>query len=132
MKASMLILRSIRSAESKRPAMKQIIFGFLITLLLWPSLSQAGQTRVYVGFSVGTAIVVGSGIASFNVGVNQRVSGREPQSDTTEPDPPPALVELNREEETVLPKTFPDFRINAQPDSPQPLLLELPLLILRW
>lgn len=112
--------------------MKQMIFGLLITLLLWPSRSQAGETRVYVGFSVGTAIVVGSGIAFFSVGVNQRVSGREPQSDTTEPDPPPVLAEISRKKTSSLPKIFPDFRINAQPDPPQPLLLELPLLILQW
>ena len=114
--------------------MKQIFFILLTAtiLLLRPLLSDAGETRVYVGFSVGTAIVVGSGIASFNIGVNQRVGEREPESGSTETDPPPALAEINRKAETVPPWSFLDSRIDSQPDPPQPLRFEFPFFILRW
>lgn len=109
--------------------MKQITVVFLIgwALLLWPQASHAGETRVYIGFSIGTAIVVGSGIASFNVGYSERISERQPASD-----PPPALAEIKREGKTEALKPFPDLRIDSQLDSPQPLRFEIPFFILRW
>jgi hypothetical protein len=114
--------------------MKQITLALLIGwgLLLWPQASHARETRVYVGFSIGTAIVVGSGIASFNIGYNQRIGKQEPESPPSKTDSPPALAELKREGEETVPKTFPDWTIHSQSDSPSPIRFELPLFILRW
>lgn len=113
--------------------MKQTALAFLIgwVLLFWPWTSYARESRVYIGFSVGTAIVVGSGIASFNIGYNQQVK-REPEPRSSETAPPPALAELSRKGETEAFKPFPDFRINSQSDPPQPLRFEFPFFILRW
>ena len=114
--------------------MKQMPVLFLVglALLLSPSTSQAGETRVYVGVSVGTAIVVGSGIASFNIGYNQRVGKRRQESPSPETNPSPALAEINREGKNETPETYPDFRINAPSVSPPTLRFEFPLFILRW
>lgn len=109
--------------------MKQITVAFLIgeALLLWPQTSYAGETRVYIGFSIGTAIVVGSGIASFNIGYSERISERQPASD-----PPSAFAEIKREGKNEALKPLFDRRIDSQIDSPPPLRFELPFFILRW
>lgn len=104
------------------------IFLILTTaaVLFGPSLSHAGS-RVYVGVGVGTAIVVGSGVASFNIGVNQRISEQKPEADL-----PPALAEITRDREPLTSKPFPDLRIDSPIEPPRLLRLELPLFILRW
>jgi hypothetical protein len=115
-------------------SMKQVPVVFLIglALLLSPSTLHAGETRVYVGVSVGTAIVVGTGIASFNIGYNQRVGKGRPESPSPETNPSPALAEINREGKNETPETYPDFRINAPSVPPPTLRFEFPLFILRW
>lgn len=144
----MLILRFIRNGASKikhrnklipihidqEISMKQVPVVFLIglALLLSPSTSHASETRVYVGVSVGTAIVVGTGIASFNIGYNQRVSKGRPESPSPETNPSTALAEINREGKNETPETYPDFRINAPSVPPPTLRFEFPLFILRW
>lgn len=112
--------------------MKQMAIAFLIGwVLFWPETSYARESRVYIGFSVGTAIVVGSGIASFNIGYNQQVK-RDLEPHSSETAPPPALAKLNRKGETATFKFLPDVRINSRSDPPQPLRFELPFFILRW
>jgi|GEM_PF-5330857 len=112
--------------------MKQMIFIFLMSaLLLWPSFSDARRTQVYVGIGVGTAVAIGGGIASFNVGVSQRVD-REPESPSPATDSPPLLAEISHKEATAVRKPLFELRIDSPLDPPQPLRFELPLFILRW
>lgn len=112
--------------------MKQMIFIFLMSaLLLWPSFSDAHRTQVYVGVGVGTAVAIGGGIASFNVGVSQRVE-REPESPSPATASPPLLAEINQKGATPVRKPLFELRIDSPLDSPQPLRFELPLFILRW
>lgn len=107
------------------------VFMIGLALLLFPLNAHARAPRTYVGIGVGTAVAIGGGIVSFNVGYNQQVRKEKPESPSPETDPPPALARLKREgKEKTLP-AFPDATIHSQ-SPPPPFRIELPFFILRW
>lgn len=108
------------------------LFIIGLALLLGPWNAHASNRRVYVGVGVGTAVAIGGGIVSFNVGYSQQVNKQKPESSLPGTDRPPALAELKRKREDAAPHSLTDFEVRSQSASPQPLRIELPFFILRW
>ncbi|MBI3803243.1 MAG: hypothetical protein HY282_05715 [Nitrospirae bacterium] len=108
----------------------------IAALVLFSSSAAQASARIYVGLSVGTAVVVGGGIASFNVGYSQRVDRNDPAPGTNNvaaPDLPAAMRNLSGKVEVSPPvPTLPDLKREAQSAAPAPFRFELPFFLFHW
>ena len=113
----------------KISVMKRTVIAFVmgLSMILWPIATSAGETRVFVSFSIGGAVIVGGGLLFWSFTYTSRVSQNEPDPGTT-----PSRVRSLTEAPGQTQQTAADLWVERWPEPVQPLPIELPLWVFRW
>lgn len=98
-----------------------------LSLALWPFEDSVAETRVYVSFSIGGAVIVGGGLLFWSLTYASRVSQDEP-----DPQAAPSLISSLTDTHERREVTATDLFAENRPGLVPPPLLELPLFVFRW
>lgn len=98
-----------------------------VLLVLIPLSVEARQSRVYIRFSIGSAVVVGGGYLAWNLNYGYRISRKD-----KEPTGNVMLAKSTARGQRLRPATFQNHLAQNRPVSYQPLVFELPLIVFRW
>lgn len=109
--------------------MKRTVIALVmgLSLALWPFEDSVAETRVYVSFSVGGAVIVGGGLLIWSLTYASRVSQNEP-----DPQAAPFLISSLTDASERREATATDLFVEKRPEPVPPPLLELPLWVFRW
>ena len=109
--------------------MKRTVIALVIglSLALWPFEDSVAETRVYVSFSIGGAVIVGGGLLIWSLTYSSQVSRNEPDLPAA-----PSLIGSFTGVREGRETTATDLFVEKRPEPVPPPLLELPLLVFRW
>jgi len=124
--------------------MKRTVVALVLglSLALWPFEDSVAETRVYVSFSIGGAVIVGGGLLIWSLTYASQVSQFVPRIEhsshlrfeVNEPNPQaaPSLIGSFTGVREGRETTATDLFVEKRPEPVPPPLLELPLLVFRW
>ncbi len=98
-----------------------------LSLALWPFEDSVAETRVYVSFSIGGAVIVGGGLLIWSLTYASQVSRNEPDLQAA-----PSLISSFTDAPEGREATATDLFAEKRPEPVPPPLLELPLFVFRW